>query len=109
MNSSKRDEIFGPIVCDPDSAEWAFSYQTYTAGTNNYVIPKNNEYFVRSSVNANIGLPYVMVPLFTAEEVLFNRIEANIFVNTTNANAAIADLNTYASTRVYHYDVTNII
>jgi hypothetical protein len=105
MNSSKRDEIFGQNVCDPDSAEWAFSYQTYTAGTNNYLLPKNNEYFVRSSVNANIGLPYVMVPLFTAEEVLFNRIEANVFVNTTNANAAIADLNTYASTRIYHYDV----
>jgi hypothetical protein len=106
LNPDKRDEILGRNVCypsDADSAEWAFRYQTYTAGTDNVVIPKINEYFVRSSVNANIGLPYVMVPLFTSEEVLFNRIEANIYLNSTNANAAIADLNTYASTRIKNY------
>ena len=102
MNSAIRDEIFSQNVT---GGEWAFSYQTYTAGTNNYVIPKINEYFVRSSVNANIGLPYVMVPLFTTEEVLFNRIEANIYLNNSNANAAIADLNTYASTRIVNYNV----
>lgn len=104
MNSAIRDEIFSQNVT---GGEWAFSYQTYTAGTNNYVIPKINEYFVRSSVNANIGLPYVMVPLFTTEEVLFNRIEANIYLNNSNANAAIADLNTYASTRIVNYNVAN--
>ncbi|OQP60804.1 RagB/SusD family nutrient uptake outer membrane protein [Niastella populi] len=101
MNSEIRDEIFSQNVT---GGEWAFSYQTYTAGTNNYVIPKINEYFVRNSVNANIGLPYVMVPLFTTEEVLFNRIEANIYLNNSNANAAIADLNTYASTRIVNYN-----
>jgi hypothetical protein len=104
MNSAIRDEIFSQNVT---GGEWAFSYQTYTAGTNNYVIPKINEYFVRNSVNANIGLPYVMVPLFTTEEVLFNRIEANIYLNASNANAAIADLNTYASTRIVDYNVAN--
>jgi hypothetical protein len=104
MNSAVRDEIFSQNVT---GGEWAFSYQTYTAGTKNYVIPKINEYFVRSSVNANIGLPYVMVPLFTTEEVLFNRIEANIYLNSTNANAAIADLNTYASTRIVNYNVSS--
>ncbi|THU39916.1 RagB/SusD family nutrient uptake outer membrane protein [Niastella caeni] len=104
FNSAKRDEILGDNVT---GGEYAFIYQVYTAGTNNYVIPKINEYFVRSSVNANIGLPYVMVPLFTTEEVLFNRIEANIAMNNTNAtNAALADLNTYASTRINNYDAS---
>jgi hypothetical protein len=43
-----------------------------------------------------------MVPLFTTEEVLFNRAEAYIYLN--NTNAALADLNTYASTRINNYD-----
>jgi hypothetical protein len=42
-----------------------------------------------------------MVPLFTAEEVLFNRAEANVLLN--NVTDAIADLNAYASTRIYNY------
>jgi len=95
LNSTIRDEIIGDNVTTGD---WAFRYQIYTAGTNNYLIPKINEYFVRSSVNANIGFPYVMVPLFTTEEVLFNRAEAYIYQN--NLTSAIADLNTYASTRI---------
>lgn len=112
LSSDVRDEILAveglmTLGTNYDTAELAFRYQTYTAGTNNIVIPKINEYFVRSSVNANIGLPYVMVPLFTTEEVLFNRIEANIFLNTTNANAAIADLNTYASTRFVDYNIAD--
>jgi starch-binding outer membrane protein, SusD/RagB family len=48
-----------------------------------------------------------MVPLFTAEEVLFNRIEANIYLNAANANAAIADLNTYCGTRFVDYNVAD--
>ena len=42
-----------------------------------------------------------MVPLFTVEEVLFNRAEAYTYTN--NFTAAIADLNTYASKRVINY------
>ncbi|MCS3800347.1 RagB/SusD family nutrient uptake outer membrane protein [Niastella sp. OAS944] len=112
LSADLRDEILAveglmTIGTNDDSAELAFRYQTYTAGTNNIVLPKINEYFVRSSVNANIGLPYVMVPLFTAEEVLFNRIEANIYLNASNANAAIADLNAYASTRFVDYNIAD--
>lgn len=109
LTSDKRDEIYaveGLLTkgANHDTAELAFRYQTYTSGTNNYLLPKINEYFVRNSVNANIGLPYVMVPLFTTEEVLFNRIEANIYLNSSNANAALADLNAYASTRFVNYN-----
>ncbi|WP_244620456.1 RagB/SusD family nutrient uptake outer membrane protein [Chitinophaga japonensis] len=99
MNAAKRNEILGANVT---GGEWAFRYQLFTAGTDNYLIPKINEHFVRSSVNANIGVGYVVVPLLTAEEVLFNRIEAYAYLN--NTNAAIADLNTYAATRINNYD-----
>jgi starch-binding outer membrane protein, SusD/RagB family len=98
LNSAKRDEILGRNVTDG-----FYSYRVYTIGSTDYLIPKINEYFVRNSVNANIGLPYVMVPLFTTEEVLFNRIEANIYRN--NTTAALTDLNIYASTRIDDYDV----
>ncbi|OQP58256.1 hypothetical protein A3860_08020 [Niastella vici] len=101
MDADKRTEILNSNVT---GGTYAFTRQTYTAGTNNYMLPKVNEYFVRLSVNATIGYPYVMVPLFTTEEVLFNRIEANIYLN--NLTAALKDLNDYASTRIYNYDAT---
>lgn len=99
MTSSIRDDIFSSNVT---GGNWAFRNHTYTAGTNNYMLPKINEYFVRSSVNANIGVGYIMVPLFTVEEVLFNKAEANNALN--NTTDAIADLNSYASTRITGYN-----
>ncbi|MBD0375693.1 MAG: RagB/SusD family nutrient uptake outer membrane protein [Flavisolibacter sp.] len=99
LDATKQDSIFGSNVT---GGTWAFQNQTYTAGTNNYLIPKINEYFVKASVNAEIGFPYVMVPLFTTEEVLFNRAEAYTYLN--NTAAALTDLNTYASTRIVNYN-----
>jgi hypothetical protein len=43
-----------------------------------------------------------MVPLFTTEEVLFNRIEANIYLN--NMSAVLQDLNAYVATRIFNYN-----
>ncbi|HWK01994.1 MAG TPA: RagB/SusD family nutrient uptake outer membrane protein [Puia sp.] len=99
MDASKRTEILNYNVT---GGQYAFLHQLFTVGTNNYLLPKINEYFVKQSVNATIGTPYVMVPILTSEEVLFNRVEANIYLN--NTTAALADLNAYASTRIYNYD-----
>lgn len=99
LDASKKDEIFQEPVT---GGRWAFEFQLYTAGTNNYLLPKISEYFVRTSVNADIGTGYVMVPLFTTEEALFNRAEAYTYLN--NTAAAITDLNAYASTRIVNYD-----
>jgi starch-binding outer membrane protein, SusD/RagB family len=98
MDASKRNVIYSNVT----GGTYAFSRQTYTIGTNNFMVPKVNEYFVKLSVNATIGFPYVMVPLFTMEEVLFNRIEANIYLN--NLTAALQDLNAYAATRIFNYN-----
>ncbi len=99
LDAIKQDSILASNVT---GGRWAFEFQTYTAGTNNYLLPKISEYFVKTSVNAEIGFPYVMVPAFTTEEVLFNRAEAYTYLN--NTNAALTDLNTYASTRIVNYD-----
>ena len=80
-------------------ATWV--YPLYTRGNNNWLILKFREHFVRSDANANIGFPYTIFPLFTAEEVLFNRAEANLELG--NLDAARADLNLFASTRIENY------
>jgi len=99
MNYTKYQEMLGENVT---GGSWCFP--VYTSGTYNYLIPKMNEFFVKESVNATIGQPYVMVPLFTTEEVLFNRAEANAYLG--NNNDALADLNLYASKRIVNYDAT---
>lgn len=80
-----------------------FAFSLYSLGDNK-LIPKIDEYFVKVSVNAEIGFPYVMVPLFSVEEVLFNRAEAYTYLN--NRAGAVADLNTYASARINNYSAT---
>lgn len=99
MNFQKWQEISASENIINDSPGW--SYPLYSQGDNNYLIPKLNEYFVRESVNAEIGQPYVMLPIFTAEEVLFNRAEANAFLG--NTAASLADLNLFVSKRVGGY------
>ncbi|SFE97014.1 SusD family protein [Chitinophaga sp. CF118] len=82
----------------------SWAYPVYSYGEQNYFVPKITEYFVKSSVNASIGTAYVMVPLFTTEEVLFNRAEANTYLNKTTE--VLQDLNLYASKRIANYDAT---
>jgi hypothetical protein len=84
---------------------WAFPTGSYV--DNHFVIPKIDEYFVLVSVNAEIGDGYVMVPLFTVEEVLFNLAEAYTYNN--QLNSAIDLLNMYLSTRIEGYTVSHNI
>jgi starch-binding outer membrane protein, SusD/RagB family len=64
-------------------------------------LPKYSELFVRVSPSADIGNGYLMIPLFTTEEVLFNRAEA--YLNKGNTTAMLADLNTFLSLRIEGY------
>lgn len=101
VTTRTRDEI---LQSNPTGGNYAFNFQSYTAGTNNVLLPKINEYFVRNSINAQIGVGYVMVPLFTTEEVLFNRAEA--YIQQGLVANALDDLNIYASTRIVNYNAT---
>jgi starch-binding outer membrane protein, SusD/RagB family len=98
MTPLVRDQILRDVPVA--GGQWAFATGFYSE--NHFIVPKINEYFVRVSVNADIGNGYVMVPLFTVEEVLFNLAEAYTYNNQfTNA---IALLNTYLSTRITAYN-----
>lgn len=97
MNFPMYRNILGSNATGGD---WCFPAYTYS--TADYFVPKLSEYFVKESVNATIGFIYTMVPLFTAEEVLFNRAEANAYLG--NTSAVLDDLNKYASTRITNYD-----
>ncbi len=101
MTPAIRGQIFGPVAVAGGS--WAMPIGSYMTG--HFVVPKINEHFVRISVNAEIGDAYVVVPLFTMEEVLFNLAEA--YAYTQQPAAAIALLNTYLSTRITSYSATN--
>jgi hypothetical protein len=83
-------------------ATWVQPLYYRGGNTENWVVLKFREHFVRNSANADIGIPYTIFPLFTAEEVLFNRAEANLYLN--NLTAARNDLNDYASMRIENYN-----
>jgi len=100
LTNAKWNEISEVSGLTGTNASWA--YPVYTQGEGNLLIPKLTEYFVKQSVNAEIGDPYVMVPLFTAEEVLFNRAEANLYLG--NGTATLADINLFMSKRLRNYN-----
>ncbi|MBV4356678.1 RagB/SusD family nutrient uptake outer membrane protein [Pinibacter aurantiacus] len=98
FSAAAKDDVFRTPVT---SGTWSFTNQLYSSGEENFMVPKINEYFVRTSVNANTGYGYVMVPIFTAEEALFNRAEAYILKN--DITSADNDLNLYMSKRINNY------
>ncbi|NIG55468.1 RagB/SusD family nutrient uptake outer membrane protein [Chitinophaga sp. Cy-1792] len=99
LSWNKEQEIIGSNITGG-----RYAYPVYYYGTQDYFVPKATEYFVKNSVNATIGQPYMMNVLFTTEEVLFNRAEAN--ANMGNADAVIKDLNLFASKRITNYNAT---
>lgn len=102
FSSANRNLVNGVPAVNSDTslAQYAFNFQLY-GGDYVFYMPKVYEYFVRLSVNADIGNGYVMTPLFTMEEALFNRAEAMIAKG--NYTGAIGLLNSWLSTRVYNY------
>jgi hypothetical protein len=100
LTATLNSKVLGVNVTGNNS--WAF--RQYNYGQDHPAILKWQEYFYRTSVNATIGFPYVMVPLFTTEEVLLNRAEA--YARLGKNDSALADLNTYASQRFNSYNAT---
>lgn len=94
--------LTGDIYYSGSITNGSLAYNVFYYGSNNNDdgIEKWLENFVETG--PNVGNPYIYVPLFTAEEVLFNHAEAS--ARTGDFNTAIADLNTYYSTRVINYN-----
>lgn len=74
-----------------------FISRSLTFGTGNYTVYIWREHFYITNATANIGLPYYMQPLFTADEVLTNRAEA--YAQLNRLTESIQDLNLFASVR----------
>lgn len=67
-----------------------------------YSFRKWDELFFESQIGSGFGQPYVMIPLFTADELLLNRAEAYTLSN--QFDLALQDINTFISTRVSNYN-----
>jgi hypothetical protein len=80
------------------------SQKVLNYGVPNYTFYKYLELFIRTSPNATIGFPYTMMIQFTTDETLLNRAEA--YANLGMNDLALADLNTFVSTRVQSYNAT---
>ncbi|WP_316804680.1 RagB/SusD family nutrient uptake outer membrane protein [Pedobacter nototheniae] len=89
---------------NPSKKALAMSNKIYGGTEVVYNIPKFREHFVKETISANFGDGYNMVPLFTSEEVLFNRAEANAMLG--NNSQTIADFDAYLSKRIVSYSAT---
>lgn len=65
-------------------------------------IPKFQEHFKLGSLNSSTGLPFIMAPLLTVEEVLFNKAEALVMLG--RPQEAADELNIFFSRRIKRYD-----
>ncbi|SJZ42196.1 SusD family protein [Chitinophaga eiseniae] len=100
------DPVLGGMINGLDNPTGArMTYAVYYQRPEDYFIPKFYELFIRVDQNANIGNGWDMIPLLTAEEVLFNRAEANTQLG--NFNEALADINDFLSQRISRYNPAN--
>lgn len=83
-------------------APWGQTTSSYNSATN-FRHNKFQEHFVYTT--ATTGNGRIMMPLFSAEEALFNRAEA--YANLGQTDLALADLNLYASRRIANYNPNN--
>ncbi|MGC4037926.1 MAG: RagB/SusD family nutrient uptake outer membrane protein [Chitinophagaceae bacterium] len=98
LTTDIKDDILNTSIA-VTGGSWALDLGTFVGSQKNPAIPKlNYTDFALANPSADYGLPYGTISLFTTEEVLFNKAEANSFLG--NYDAAIADLNTYMSTRI---------
>lgn len=99
------DNVFNGVLRGPTPVGGTFAIGFNVYGTPEfYNVPKFDEFFKYASATASFGDPYNMVPLFAAEEVIFNRAEANI--RNGNNNAALVDLNAWLSQNILNYNAS---
>jgi hypothetical protein len=89
--------LLATLVWDDNVTGGLWGYSFYGTELTLFT-PKFREHFVKTDPNADFGTPYNMVPLLSAEEVLFNRAEA--CVRLQRYDEALKDLNDFASMRI---------
>lgn len=95
-NATKAD-IFNTSIA-VTGGSWVYN-SAFVGSQTNPAIPKlYGRDFAFETPSSNFGFQYGTITLFSVEEVLFNKAEASTYLN--NYDLAIADLNTYVSTRL---------
>lgn len=69
-----------------------------------YSILKFQELFFETTIGSGVGQPYIMMPLFTTDELLMNRAEA--YASSNQYDLALRDINLFLSTRILSYSAT---
>lgn len=95
--------LYRSVYANITGGTTAYNYW-YNSGTQVYYIRKTVENFVRTSLNATTGIGYVIVPLFTTEEVLLNRAEA--YASQEKYTEALTDINLFLSQRIKAYSAS---
>ncbi|MBV8254770.1 MAG: RagB/SusD family nutrient uptake outer membrane protein [Chitinophaga sp.] len=90
-------------IISPFGNQWN-ALKVYSYSQTFYFVMKYLPYFKRTSINANTGVYYTMMPLLTTEETLLNRAEAAI--NKEQYSAALDDINTLIKARITNYNTT---
>lgn len=97
LTTETQSDILGSSIT-VTGGSWSYS-SAFVGSQSNPAIPKlYGRDFAYETPTSNTGFQYSTVNLFTVEEVLFNKAEANAYLG--NYDAAIADLNLYMSTRL---------
>lgn len=94
--------VMQSMFTEPNVTGARFSSRGISYGVPHYTAYKYKEYFYRVSPNASTGYPYIMMPLLTVDEALINRAEA--YVQLGQFDKALADINTFISTRIQNYN-----
>ncbi|RKE49285.1 RagB/SusD family nutrient uptake outer membrane protein [Sphingobacterium detergens] len=94
------------VTQDIYNGKTAAGAQLYNLGLNygapHYTTYLWKEFFYISDATAGTGYAMLMVPIFVTDEALLNRAEA--YLELGNINAALADLNLFASNRINNYN-----
>lgn len=92
--------IMAELIFEKNITTGAFGYPIFGGTDYALHIPKFREHFVRTGLNAQYGMPYNMIPLFTVDELLLNRAEA--YSRMKMFDHSIKDINTFISKKVYY-------
>lgn len=108
LSSKKIKELFGVAISGETRFALAMGDKIlYAAGDNQLgFVPKYKPRY-ETSGNTDFGYPNTIAPLFTMEEVLFNRAEA--YAMKENYELALSDIDSYLSKRNRAYDPANPI
>ncbi|WP_257668767.1 RagB/SusD family nutrient uptake outer membrane protein [Parapedobacter tibetensis] len=97
-------EVVSELTQDPNVTGGRFSYRQLNREPY-YSFQKWKELFFETQIGSGFGQPYVMVPLFTVDELLMNRAEA--YAQSGQLDLALQDINAFVGTRIANYDPGN--